>query len=368
VETFDTVFFAVAALAALAVVIGQYRSSLYFGVVATGAVPDGSGEAEETIQTTGATLDCPVWLFGTEGAERWVFPPRRDGGLTVWIVDLSDPYTDFPGGEERGAVIDGASLVITELMWALGDLPAADVAMLVTDRRRVFTLTAEDVSFDDVAPVLEGSDADRIALAWGVADDPAAPTLRLSVRVPGAAVDLEIAGTVPVVTARLLGLLENEGRLTALDPPSWYLAPAEEDLPVYARLMDDLHLQVIADENNGFIPPLAAELHGDLVDRARSAWQERPGGGAQWAVLAAITAMYAQRANGLGDEQRRRTVEDVLAAEPGTPLARLAPHLLTVLDERGRAIWTWGRLRPGAEGSYAEWLDAIDPRATEDPG
>ena len=312
-----------------------------------------------------------MWLFGTEGAERWVFPPRRDGGLSVWIVDLSDPYTDFPGGEEREAGSGGAgagSLVITELMWALGDLPAADVAMLVTDQRRVFTLTAEDVSFDDVAPVLEDSDAEHIALAWGVADDPTAPTLRLSVRVPGELVDLEIAGTVPVVTARLLGLLESEGRLKALDPPPWYLAPAEEDLPLYARLLDNLHLQVVADESNGFIPPLDPELHGTFVDRARAAWLERPNGGAQWGVLAAIAAVYAQRANGLGDERRRRAAEDVLAAEQGTPLARLAPHLLTILDERGRAIWTWDRLRPGAEGPYAEWLDAVDPRARGDEG
>ncbi len=58
----------------------------------------------------------------------------------------------------------------------------------------------------------------------------------------------------------------------------------------------------------------------------------------------------------------------MLAAEQGTPLARLAPHLLTILDERGRAIWTWDRLRPGAEGPYAEWLDAVDPRARGDEG
>ncbi len=363
-QDFDTLFYVTAGLAAFAFVVVLYRSTLFAS--SSGGNPGGGGD--ETIQTTGATLDCPVWLFGTEGAERWVFPPRREDGLAVWIVDLSDPYTDRGGGEERDAVIDGASLVITELLWALGDLPAADVAMLVTEQRRVFTSTAAEVSYEDVAPVLEGSDASRIALAWGVAASPEDATLRLGLRVPEALVDLEIGGTVPEVTARLLGLLESEGRLRALDPPAWYLAPAEDELPLYARLLDNLHLQVVADPTNAFLAPLDPDAHRDIVERARAAWQERPRAGGQWAVLAAITAVYAHRAGGLEEAQRARTVEDVLAAEQGTPLARLAPHLLAVLGERGRAIWTWNRLRPGADGPYADWLDEVDPRPPEDRG
>jgi hypothetical protein len=360
VEAFDAIFLASATITALVVVLSLYRSTVF------GEVP---GEvAANTVAATGATLDSPVWLFGTEGAERWVFPPRRDGGLAVWIVDLSDPFTDGPGGEDREAVIDGASLVITELLWALGDLPAADVAMLVTDQRRVFTSTAAEVSFDDVAPVLAASDASRIALAWGVADSPVDPSLRLGLRVPEMAVDLEISGTVPVVAARLLGLLESEGRLTSLDPPAWYLAPTEDELPLYARLLDNLHLQVVADETNGFLDPLDPELHSSFVESARGAWLDRADGGAQWGVVAAVTAVYAHRAGTLTSEQRWRTVADIAGADAEHPLARLAPHLLAVLGERSRAVRAWDQLRRDAEGSYADWLDEIDPRGGEEDG
>lgn len=356
-ETFDTLFAVAAAVASLVAVARLSRPS-----AVGGQTRREEGEAGDVpLEVTGGELDCPVWLFGTEGAERWVFPPRRPGGIPVTIVDLSDPWADGGGGEERDAVIDGGSLVIAELLWALGDLQVSDMALLALSRRRVFTSTAESVSFEDVAPVLEGEDRSRTAVAWGVAVGPDDARVRLGLRLPDSAVDLEIEGTIPEVAARMLGVLEEEGLLTALDPPPWYRAPAEVDLPLYARLLDNLHLQIVADETNELTRPLPAETHREYVERARDASSGRPEEGAQWSTIAAITALHAHRAGALSDVQRLRAVADVLEADDDHPLARLAPHLLAALGEGHRARRAWRELRETADGAFAEWLDAIEP-------
>ncbi len=361
-EIFDTLFYVVAALASL-VVVARLDRPLRLG----GSARRSDGDDEAPLEVTGGELDCPVWLFGTEGAERWVFPPRRPGGTSVAIVDLSDPWTDGDGGEERDAVIDGGSLVIAELLWALGDLQVSDMALLAMSRRRVFTSTQELVSYHDVAAVFEGDDGSRVA-AWGGAVGPDDARVRLGLRLPDSAVDLQIEGTIPEVAARMLGLLEEEGLLTALDPPAWYRAPAETDLPLYARLLDNLHLQIAADETNALTRPLSEEIHGEYVERAREAAAERPDEGAQWALIAAITALYAHRAGALSDEQRWRAVADVLEADGDHPLARLVPHLLACLGEGDRARRAWDELRTSAEGPYAEWLDGIEPALREAEG
>ncbi len=365
---FDTWFFVLAALAAVAVVTALYRESVFGGVAPGGPHADsndrspGATDGEAPFSVTSAVLDCPVWLFGTEGAEGWVFPPRREDGATVRIVDLSDPHTDGDAGEDRDAVIDGGSLVITELMWALCDLRACDLALVLPEQGRVFTSTAESVDFEDVAPALEGEDPARSVMVWGVATSAAEATVRLGFRLPGSVADLQTEGSVPEVAAVLLGALEDAGLLTAVEPPPWYRAPAAEDLPLYARLLDNLHLLIAADRTNELIAPLDRQIQRGLVEKAHVA-AGRPGAeGAQWSLIAAITALYAHRAGGCTDEQRWRVVADILEVDGDLPLAKLAPHLLAELGEPERAARAWRDLRPTADGAYARWLDSLEIR------
>lgn len=318
-----------------------------------------SGPADASPSSTGAPLEGPLWTFGLKKADTWLLPPRGAGLVPLVVVDLLDAHAAASPGD-REAIVDSAAHLVSEALWMQTDIPASSVVWVDLKARRVVEVRSGTITHEKLAPLLRSLDPAPIAV-WGEGGrDLAGDGITLKVRIPGDPAERSFSGPLDEVTATLVGWLVGRGLCRRIAPPRWYAAPSAALLPTYARMLDNLQLQILADDKNKALPPIAAEIHHGFCDMAFEALEASPQA-KQLAVLAAVTARYARRAGGLDEPRRRRALALLASAtDPEHPLTRLAPRLLAELGEPAAAQQRRQSLAIGASGEYAAWLRGLD--------
>lgn len=318
----------------------------------TASLPTASG--------TGAPLEGPLWTFGLKKADPWLLPQRGEGQAPLVIVDLLDHHAAASPGP-REAIVDSAAHLVCEALWVRTDITASSLVWLDVEGRRVIEVRGQTIEYETLGPVLRSLEPTPIAV-WGEGGrDLERDGVTLRVRQPGDPAERTFSGPLAEVVEMLIGWLVGRGLCRRVAAPRWYVAPAGELLPMYAQLLDDLQLQILADAKNGAIPPLDADVHHGFCDMAFEALERFPQAAAQLGLIAAVTARYAGRAGGLDEARRRRAVELVTGARDAEgPLARLAPRLLAELGEPAAALQRRQALAIGASGAYAAWLRGLD--------
>jgi hypothetical protein len=322
--------------------------------------PEAGPAKEGHVTGTGATFECPLWLHGLRDAETWLLPPRSAGGLRLVVVDFPDPHGD-EGPKEREWIVDSAAFLIAEDLWMQTDLQADPAVFVNVEARKLLQMTSPIGSFEDLAPFI-GSIKPEPAVAWGTAGrDLQTEGLTATLRLPGESSERTISAPLADLAETIRSFLAGRGLCRVLGAPPWYRSPDPLMLPIYAVLLHNLQLQILADQKNRVLPPLTPDLQRDMVDFAFDALTEYPLGGEHLKLIAATTALYARRAGRLDEEARKRVLGILQnVTDPHDPLYRLSPHLYAVFDEPVLARKRRESLLPSAEGRYADWLGKLE--------
>lgn len=275
------------------------------------------------IEATGAVLDAPLWTFGTEDLRERIYPPRRGDAATLLIADVDDPHGK---SRETPAWVDSAALLLVEALWARSDVYAAAAVFVDLENRKLIEPTGALRDYSDFAGTVESCDPTPVAV-WGAAgEDLDRDGVTLKLRKPGEERTYTIAGPLDELVDMLIGWCERHDLGAAIEPPAWYRMPEAGALDAYARHLDYLLLQVLADSENGALAPL--DFHADIVGNALEGREAHAGDAAAFTRLAATSAIYAARAGKLGLERRLEIERLIDQAAEGDPLRELDRGLL----------------------------------------
>ena len=321
---------------------------------------DAASDDDERPSMTGAPIPWPLWIFGLQDAEAWLLPPRREAALPLVIVDLCDPF-DEGSTPEREAVIDSAAYLLAERIWLHTDLPVSAAVFVSETQRKVLQPTGGMFEYDALMPFLTTLDPFPATARGEAGEDLDTDGLTLKLRMPGDEAERTLSAPVGELPEMLIDWLVRKELCRRIEPPSWYAAPDRALLADYARALDNLQLQVIADRKNRFIGRHSAKAHKGFVAHVQQMLAQYPEAGEQLKLLALTTAHYAQRDGRLELTQRQWAAALVEAVhDPAHPVYRLSPLLLHQFGEPARASSRRMNLRTRAEGAYAKWLDDLD--------
>jgi hypothetical protein len=326
---------------------------------AAGHVP---APASRAVSATGATLEAPLWSFGHQDADAWLVPPRADATPLVVIV-FSDPHHEARDSGDA-TLVEVAQHVVAEALWMTTDLPARTAVMVDLEAKKLVTPTGELASYEGLAPYLQNLEPRPIAV-WGAARrDVATDGITIKIRRPDRPDERTLTATLPDLSGFLIGWLVGEGLCRRIEPPAWYRPPTGEALTLYAHVLHNLQLQILADKKNRALEPLAAELQHGFVDLAHDVAEAH-----DLAVLhlAALTsAHYAARAGLLDDRQRARALALLGRYTDDHPIHRLSPSLLASFGRRDEATARIAALRAPSGGAfrssadpYQRWLASL---------
>jgi hypothetical protein len=315
----------------------------------------GPEPALPTVSGTGAQLEGPLWTFGTEKADAWMLPARRDGTSMV-VIRVSDPHH-----EGRDAIssmtVECAALVLAELLWMRTDLRAIGVVFVNLEEKKLVQPCGAAPSFEDLQPFLRSLDEPPIVL-WGHAEpDLDKQGLSVRVRLPGSEVEHAFSAPLLELGDTLRDFLLRKGLCSTTEPPAWWRAPDAESLPRHVLLMHNLTLQILADERNRALPPLKHDFVKDIVS---CALEEARTHRDQTALTAVLSAVYASRAKRLQAAHRLEALELVRDAAEPHPIHRLAPLFLAELGEPLEAKSRRAELGKAVDARYRAWLQAIE--------
>jgi Arc/MetJ family transcription regulator len=330
----------------------------------TGAGAGFSGSGEEPVSSTGATFDCPLWLFGMRSAETWLFPPRPGDAQRLVVVDFTDSLSD-KGDQKRDWIVDSAAFIMAEAFWALTDMPATAAVMVNVEKRKLLNLTGHLMGFEELKPFTASLDYDPV-VAWGAAGlDLEKDGLTLKVRLPGESSDRTMTAPLAELTDMLVSFLAGRGLCRRVDGPGWYSLPGPEQVPYYAVLLHNLQLQILADKKNKVLPELDRELSNDFVDLALDMCRDHGGRMGQLGVVMLTTAYYASRAGHLDPKMLARAMEVLVAVkDKQDPVYRLSPRYLREFGRGDGALERQRELSGSAGPAFDEWLKrALDDDA-----
>lgn len=320
----------------------------------------GAETSAAALSGTGAPFSWPLWLFGMENAERWLLPPRDEAQPPVVIVDITDPH-DATADDAREMLVDMAAFLLAEHLWLRTDAAASAAVLIHTETGRLLQPVGELADWEGLRPFVDALERAPV-LAWGAAlADLEREGIQLKLRLPGDDTERALAGPLPELTEMLIDWLVRRGLCQRLDPPAWWVAPTPRLRTTYATALHDLQLQILADHENEAIGPLDADLHAGFVERALEAAREHGDACPQLRLIAAVTAVYAARADRLPAPLRSRAVELVLAErDESTAVFRLSPHLLRQLGDTLAAHSRSTAFGREDDDAYAAWLREID--------
>jgi hypothetical protein len=315
---------------------------------------------------TGAPFERPLWLFGTEGAEKWLLRPRRATSPPLVIVDFTDPH-DATAGEDRELTVDLAAFLLAEELWLTTDASVAAAALVEVEKRKVLQLVGPHRTWAELEPFVNSLDP-RPIVAWGSAlPDLAREGIRLSIRHPADEVERTMSGPLAELPDMLIDWLERRQAAARTPPPAWWRSPPPGLVAAYCRGLHDLELQILADASNAALDPLDADVHATCLTRALDVADAHGDECPMLRVVAVTIAHYAARANRLPPPARHRAVGFVRAAAPGSPLFALAPLLLRRLGEPLEATARAQAAERDASPAHREWLERIASVATAMP-
>ncbi len=298
---------------------------------------------DEAISAMGAPFWWPLWLYGLEDADGWLLAAPEEE-RRVLVLDLWDPH-DARSWKNRSMVIDSTAFLLAEQLGLTLGVQVGAAVMVDVARRKVLTAIGAAPPFAELTPFVNALESTPVVI-WGEAGyDVEQDGLAFRIRTP----DGEESGR----TCRLSGAadeladsLVRTGVARRREPPSWYLAPRPEERVRYSELLDLLHLVILADRDNGFLPSFDAEFHNECSALALRSLLDFPRAGEQWKLIAATMALYGTRAAALDENVRRAAVALVLSVDdPAHPLFRLSPLYLAAFQEQERARERHGVLR-----------------------
>ncbi|MFH1435421.1 MAG: hypothetical protein ABIJ56_06865 [Pseudomonadota bacterium] len=326
--------------------------------------PGGGGspgrQPSETVSGTGAPFDCPLWLFGMREAEKWLLPPRNEEGERLLVIDFSDPFGE-DANDEREWIVDSAAFLIAETFWARTDMQASAAVMVNVEIKKLIHPTGQMHTYEEFEPFLGSLDY-RPIVAWGAAGrDFDADGMTAKIHMPKDDSERTITAPLKELSEMLRSWLVGRGVCSSVDRPSWYAHPDETLLPLYAVLLHNLQLQILADKKNKALAPLSPDMHHDFVDFALGLEKDRAASCGQLKIIALTTALYARRAGSLMEDDRDRALAVLDGVkDPAHPLYRLSPHLYRRLDREKDAKKRCQSLLEKADGLYLEWLTSLE--------
>lgn len=311
------------------------------------------------VSGTGAPFTGPLWTFGMEDADEWLFSARGDGpGLL--IVDITDPH-DADADEAREKIVDMAAFVLMEHLWLCSDAAAAAALMVNLEDHKVIHPVGPMSTFEELRPFLDTLEL-QPAVAWGAAlPDLEREGIQLKLRHPESDSEPSLSGPLLDLREMTLDWLERHAQTSRAEAPAWFRPLDSTTLLPYSTVLHDLQLQILADEKNEVLAPLDADMHEGFTKRGLDLADEHASSCPQLGLLAVVVALYARRADKLPDELRRRAVNRILADEDrSSALFRLSPHLLRQLGASMQARARHEELFGGAGEVYAAWLAKIE--------
>jgi hypothetical protein len=314
---------------------------------------------EEPVSGTGATFDCPAWLFGMRGAEAWLLPPRADDAPRLVVVDFTDSLSDR-GDEKRDWIVDSAAFLVAEAFWALTDMPATTTVMVNVESRKLLNMTGHLMSYDEMKPFTSSLDYEPV-LAWGTAGlDLEKDGLTVKVRLPGETSDRTMTAPLAELTDMLVSFLAGRGLCRRVEKPGWYSLPDADIVPYYAALLHNLQLQILADRKNKVLPELDREMSSSYVDYALDMCRDHGGRMGQMGVIMLTTAYYASRAGHLDPKMLARVMEALVAVKNRSdPVYRLSPRYLREFGRGDGAVERRQELAASADAAYGAWLKTV---------
>ena len=312
---------------------------------------------------TGAPIDHPLWLFGTEGAQEWLVPGRNRELVPLAVLDFSDS-AGYRGKGGRAMTVDSLHFLLAEIFLFETDLPVSAVAFIDTDARKVVNFTHDMLTLEQIAPFLETQEQTPI-LAWGMAgEDLQDDGVEVRLRTPHDGRERFLRVPLDELGDTLVDWMVRKRCCRRIDPPSWYRRPGSDVLGGYAGALDNLLLQVVADGKNGLIDPHDAGTHNRMADGALDLAAARPGAAAQLELVALATCLYARRAGVLDEVNRERAMELLQQPRPDDhPVRKLAPLWMFELGRKLEALSLSMELARRAQGPYARWLAGLDQKA-----
>src|SRR5205807_236527 len=146
--------------------------------------------------------------------------------------------------------------------------------------------------YDELVPFVRNLEKPSV-IAWGAANrDIDREGLTMRVRAPGETSERTFVAPLGELADTLIDWLVGRGLCARVQPPAWYRAPTGDQLALYAVLLHNLQLQILADEKNKALLPLRADLQDDMVDYALDGVKELSTGGDQIKIAALTTALY----------------------------------------------------------------------------
>lgn len=324
-----------------------------------------AGDTEERrglgsmVQATGVDSDAPLWCSGHENADRWML--RAPGaGRPVTVFVLADPRADERAVAE-GSLVRAAFQIIAEALWMETDANVRTTAFIHREERRMLVPAGTIDGVRVIRYLLEDRYPRPIA-AWGAAAlDVGADGFTLKLLHPDEDEECwSLTAPLAELCGQLVQFLASAGAgCERRDPPSWYVRPAGEEVVPYARLLDALLLQKLADRRNDFVRVDAGEQRA-FCDLAIEIAEEHE---QPMIHLAALNvAHFAARAGEVRHLGRWRKLLERHLAEP--PFEQLSPSFLRSFGRPDAALERARELRRGAGAGYrhawspyAEWLD-----------
>jgi len=336
-------------------VVPQFEEGLPEVPEADAAAPPEAGEAQE-VSATGAPIECPLWLYGQESPDEWFLSPRAEGAPLL-IMDISDPFCDM-GDRDRDASADLLNFFIAEAFWFETDMPTRAAIWVDTDFKRLVQPTWPLKEFDEFGPFLDALDFTP-AVMWGEAGrDLEGEGITMRIRLPEDGNQRSLTVPMGELVDTLIDWMVRRGRCARLKPPAWYRRPAASWRASYARALDSLTLQILADRKNRFLGELDGDFHNGFVDLCFDWVEAHAEAGAQLSLAALAAALYAHRAGKLDGKNRERALALLRgAADSSHPAHLLSPYMLRQLGDYVAASNRVRALRPGAQGVFARWLD-----------
>jgi hypothetical protein len=322
---------------------------------ATGAAASAAAAGE--VSGTGGTLDCPLWLFGHEDADQWVFPPRREGSPPLVLIDITDPFDASRSGD-GGKIIDSAAFLMAENLWANTDLDARPAILVDVENRKLIHPVGKLSEYVELRPFLSALDYEPV-VCWGAAlENLDAEGIQIKIRTPEDAAERTLAGPLSELVEMLTDWLTRHNLCQRIAPPAWYRFPDPALLPAYAETLDYLQLQILGDKKNKFLDPLDPDIHHGCTGAALDLADKNAHRPDQLQHIAVTHALYAHRAGQLTSELRGRALTVIRrVTDRAHPLYRASPYLLAQFGEPMEAATRRRELLAGADPVYAAWLN-----------
>lgn len=308
-----------------------------------------------------ATMDAPLWDANL-GTQSWTLPPRAARSTPIVVVSFADPYG---GDQERSLIVDGAALVLGDVLLRTTDAPVSTSFPIVVARARVRMRRAQP-TWKELGPLLRTLERPHVVIR-GEALPKLADGFRVTARWSTETTEQIIDGQLDEVAAKIVDHLHARRACTPVSPPASFVVPAGSML-AYQRVASLAFDSLLADDRNQAIPTVPGQA-GSAAEHARQLALSVPSS----LVLQLLWASAAIRAHDADElpEEHWNMILDACDL-PESALYRISPLLLYRFEldgaEERRTVLlaSGGQPYRATPDAYTAWLSGLDLVTSDD--